>query len=86
MTKKRFLSVGPGAPSLSDHDMAQLDRRHPELSFTGQVATTDPDRPPPTAPADDLVDRLERLRGLHAEGVLTEDEFAVAKARLLGRG
>ncbi|MBS1861473.1 MAG: SHOCT domain-containing protein [Actinobacteria bacterium] len=85
MTKKRFLSIGPSAPSLSDHDMAQLDRRHPELSFTGQVATANADGRPPTAPADHLVDRLERLRGLRAEGVLTEDEFAVAKARLLGR-
>lgn len=85
MTKKRFLGVGPSSPSLSAHDMAQLDRRHPELSFTGQIGMADTDRPPPAGTADDLVDRLERLRKLHTEGVLTDDEFAVAKARLLGR-
>jgi hypothetical protein len=31
-----------------------------------------------------LVDEIERLAKLHANGVLTDDEFAAAKARLLG--
>jgi hypothetical protein len=31
-----------------------------------------------------LVDELERLVRLHADGQLTDDEFAAAKARLLG--
>ena len=34
---------------------------------------------------DELVSRLERLGTLHAEGVLTDMEFAAAKARVLGR-
>jgi hypothetical protein len=34
---------------------------------------------------DDLVAQLERLRALRDEDVLTEAEFAAAKARLLGR-
>ena len=33
---------------------------------------------------DDQVDRLERLAALHASGMLTDEEFAAAKARLLG--
>jgi Short C-terminal domain len=41
--------------------------------------------PPPTAaPSDDTVSRLERLAALHAQGVLTDDEFAQQKAKLLG--
>lgn len=32
----------------------------------------------------DPVDRLERLAALHASGVLADEEFAAAKARLLG--
>lgn len=32
----------------------------------------------------DLVERLERLKRLHTEGTLTDDEFELAKARLLG--
>lgn len=100
MTKKSFLGRGPGSPNLSEHDMAQLDRLHPELSFTGTIATQDGAQATATAaggqtaatavesagagPGDDLVDKLERLRALRDEGALTDDEFAAAKARLLG--
>jgi len=40
-------------------------------------------RPIPTAAAPDLADQLGRLAALRDQGVLTEDEFAVQKARLL---
>ena len=33
---------------------------------------------------DDPTAELERLSGLHDSGALTDDEFAVAKAKLLG--
>lgn len=85
--KRRILGRGAASPNLSEQDMDQLDRRHPELSFTGKIAArsggeaTDRD-----ASEDDLVDRLERLRTLREDGTLTEDEFAAAKARLLQRG
>ncbi|HEX4307657.1 MAG TPA: SHOCT domain-containing protein [Solirubrobacterales bacterium] len=98
MTKKRFF--GSGTPNVSREDMARIDRRHPERSFTGgrgaaaggeTVATADP--PAPSAPAataperadDDVVEKLERLRAMRDDDVLTEEEFAAAKARLLGR-
>ncbi|MFI2704009.1 SHOCT domain-containing protein [Cellulosimicrobium composti] len=40
----------------------------------------------PAAPAaqEDLLGQLERLGQLHASGVLTDAEFAAAKAKLLG--
>jgi hypothetical protein len=71
--------------------MACLDRTHPELSFTGSAAAPGAAADAATSPAvvepeDDLVERLERLRTLHAEGALTDAEFAAAKARLLERG
>jgi hypothetical protein len=99
MNKKKWLGRGAGAPNLSEHDMAQLDRRHPELSFTGTVATgsggeaaTQIGEQPEAVTAatngdardDDLVGKLERLRTLRDDGTLTEDEFAAAKARLIG--
>lgn len=34
--------------------------------------------------AEDVVVQIERLGALHAQGMLTDDEFAAAKARLLG--
>ena len=38
---------------------------------------------PAAAPADDMLDQLERLGQLRASGVLTEEEFAAQKARIL---
>jgi len=43
---------------------------------------------PPTAtmaaPQDDVITQLERLGALRAQGLLTDEEFAAAKASLLG--
>lgn len=42
-----------------------------------------PAPPPPAAPGGDLLAELEKLAQLHAAGVLTDDEFSAAKAKLL---
>jgi hypothetical protein len=39
---------------------------------------------PAAAPAVDIVGELQKLAALKDAGVLTDDEFAAAKARLLG--
>jgi hypothetical protein len=99
MTKKRFF--GASTPNVSREDMARIDRRHPERSFTGGRPTEGPadspadpvpaSTPAPTATAapdrsdDDVVEKLERLRAMRDDEVLTVEEFAAAKARLLGR-
>ena len=43
-------------------------------------------QPPPAAaaPEDDATAQLQDLAQLHAQGVLTDDEFAAAKAKILG--
>ena len=38
----------------------------------------------PPAPADDKTAELQNLAALHKQGVLTDEEFAAAKAKLLG--
>ena len=38
----------------------------------------------PAAPADDPNAQLQNLAQLHAQGVLTDEEFAAAKAKALG--
>jgi hypothetical protein len=43
-----------------------------------------PTAAPPAAPAPDLADQLRKLADLRDAGVLTEEEFASQKARLLG--
>jgi hypothetical protein len=43
--------------------------------------------PQPQAPADagsPVLDQLGRLTALHEQGALTDDEFAAAKAKILG--
>ena len=40
--------------------------------------------PPPPAPEEDVIAQLERLGALKAQGILTEEEFAAQKAKLLG--
>jgi Short C-terminal domain len=42
--------------------------------------------PPPTAPAggSSVADQLQQIAGLHQQGVLSDDEFATAKAKILG--
>jgi hypothetical protein len=43
--------------------------------------------PPPAAPAEPAADpiaQLKELAALHADGVLTDEEFAAQKAKILG--
>ncbi len=40
--------------------------------------------PPTAAPEDDATAQLQNLAQLHAQGVLTDEEFAAAKAKILG--
>jgi Short C-terminal domain len=45
-------------------------------------------QPPPAAPAQaapsPMIDQLNQLADLHQRGVLTDDEFSTAKAKLFG--
>ena len=40
--------------------------------------------PEAAAPEEDVITQLERLGALKAQGLLTEEEFAAQKAKLLG--
>jgi outer membrane murein-binding lipoprotein Lpp len=44
------------------------------------------DAPPPAGPAagPSVADQLQQIANLHQQGVLSDDEFAAAKAKLLG--
>ena len=39
---------------------------------------------PPPAAEDDTTAQLQNLAQLHTQGVLTDEEFAAAKAKILG--
>ena len=40
--------------------------------------------PPPPAAGPDPIEQLKQLGELHSQGVLTDEEFAAQKAKLLG--
>ena len=40
--------------------------------------------PPPAAPAPDPIEQLKQLGELRQQGILTEEEFAAQKAKILG--
>jgi hypothetical protein len=76
----RFLR-GPKL-KLTKDDLARIDRVHPERTFSASspVPVEVPGTP---SDAADPAGQLQRLRSLRAEGILTEDEFRAAEARLL---
>jgi Short C-terminal domain len=66
-------------------DEADQDDRISQLEQ--QQAPAQQQAPPPqAAPAagPSMADQLQQIAALHQQGVLTDDEFAAAKAKLLG--
>lgn len=56
-----------------------------QQAYEQQYAPAPPPEPvAPAAPAPDLVEQLKGLAELKAQGVLTEEEFAAQKAKILG--
>jgi hypothetical protein len=72
--------------------------RRQQRRWAGQQEAAPPPPPPPpsvpaqaqqppmeqAAPEDDLTAKLDRLMDMKARGLLTDEEFAAAKAKLLG--
>jgi hypothetical protein len=52
-----------------------------DAAYQQQTAAAAP--PPPAAPAADPIAQLKDLAELHSSGVLTDEEFAVQKAKIL---
>ena len=48
------------------------------------AASSQPAPAAPAAPADDSSAKLVELANLHAQGVLSDEEFSAAKAKILG--
>ena len=61
----------------SDEQMDQMQ------SDIDEMKTQESD-PAPAASSGDMMSELEQLGELHSSGVLTDDEFTAAKAKILG--
>jgi hypothetical protein len=57
-----------------------------QAAYDAGVAAAQAQAPAPAAPAaggDDTMAKIQQLADLHASGILTDEEFAAAKAKLL---
>lgn len=73
--------------NVSRRQARRWQERDYQESAQAQYAAPPPPPPPPPAGAsgaDSLTAELERLGGLRSSGVITDEEFAAAKAKLLG--
>lgn len=61
---------------------AAQDQERYEQQLAEQQAAAPP--PAPAAPVDDKFAQLEKLAELQKQGILTDEEFAAEKAKILG--
>jgi hypothetical protein len=73
-SRRRGLIVGAAAGAAVAHHRGRGEDEEQQAQEPAQYA------PAPADPADEI----EHLAQLHASGVLTDDEFASAKAKVLG--
>lgn len=83
----RTAVVAGTATAVSNRVSRRQAARWQQQEYEEQAQYAPP--PPPPAPAappagGGMTDELERLASLRNQGVLTDDEFASAKAKLLG--
>ena len=75
---------------ISQLEQQQQYQQQPQDQYGQQQQYAPPPQqaPPPAAPAggSSVADQLQQIAGLHQQGVLSDDEFAAAKAKILGGG
>ena len=84
----RAAAVGGGAYIAGKHvarKQQQEDDQNQRLDgLEQQQAPAAPDQPASAGATPSMADQLSQLAALHDQGALTDDEFAAAKARILG--
>jgi hypothetical protein len=85
--RRRALVAGAvGGAAIAHHERSKADEQaYDEAPASDQAPADDGQEqaqyaPPPADPADEV----EHLAQLHASGTLTDEEFAAAKAKILG--
>lgn len=63
---------------------AQAYEQQQQYAPPPQPQYAPPPAPEPAAPAVDPIEQLTKLAELHEKGILTDAEFAVQKAKILG--
>ena len=90
-TRRRTMLVAGGVAYAAGRRARQGDEPEDEQGYEEDEQGYDAPPPAPPAPAaaapaaaDDATTELERLASLHDSGVLSDDEFSAAKAKVLG--
>ena len=85
-TRRRAIIAGAAIAHHEDKKAGEQQQAYDEAPADDQQAPADDGQdqaqyaPPPADPADEI----EHLAQLHASGALTDEEFAAAKAKILG--
>lgn len=88
----RAAVIGGGAYAAGRHmgrnaeqrDQAEYDQNERISDVEQQQQAPAPEPAPAAAATSPMIDQLNQLATLHQQGVLTDDEFAAAKAKLIG--
>jgi hypothetical protein len=82
----RTAVVAGTATAVSNRVSRRQAERWQQQGYYDQEPEPQYQAPPaaPAAPAPDPIEQLKELGQLHAQGVLTDEEFAAQKAKILG--
>jgi hypothetical protein len=75
---------GAAADAEADQDARISDLEQQQQAPPQQAPAPAAPAAAPEAAGSSIVDQLNQLAGLHEQGVLTDDEFSAAKAKLIG--
>lgn len=82
----RTAVVAGTATAVSNRVSKRQGERWAEQDTAQQPQAVQAPPPPAAAPAPSLIDQLKELGELKNQGILTEEEFAAQKAKLLAAG
>ena len=77
-------AVVAGTAGAVRHRQDQKYASQDQEAYDQQMAQQQANEAQQAPPADDKTAELQNLAQLHSQGVLTDEEFAAAKAKLLG--
>ena len=84
-TRRRAIIAGAAIAHHEDNKAAEQQQAYDEAPADDQAPAGDgQDQAQYAPPAADPADEIEHLAQLHASGALSDEEFAAAKAKILG--
>lgn len=72
------------AGGVSRHQQSKQDEKAQAQAYQQEQGAAAPAHVAPTEGMDDKIAQIKELAELHDQGILTDDEFAAQKAKLLG--